>query len=319
MNRAVTIAAAGLALAAPVAAAQDEPPRLAKYVDRFSSDLPGTSTARHTETDLGDPADPEAKPKAVSHVHVELAPGTVVDTSAVSRCEASDPELMASGADACADDSRVGQGVFDFDTGFPGDNRHLVSDVVLFNAKDELVFLATQRGAGTRVVVRGQLSNGNELDVEVPPIPGTPPDGAADTAEVLDVIERPGYITTPPRCPSTGEWKHTVTYTFRDGVVQSFSTTTPCRRPEAEQRLSVSGLPKRCVRKRLRARVNVVSAAALRGVDLRVDGRRLKRVKQYRFAADVPVRSLRSGRHRLTVIARTEAGTMKRSARFRRC
>jgi len=319
MHRAITIVAVGFALAAPVAAAQNEPPRLVNYVDRFSSELPGTSTARHTETDLGDPTDPEAKPKAVSHVHVELAPGTVVDTAAVPRCEASDPELMAAGAEACPADSRVGQGVFDFDTGFPGENRHLVSDVALFNAKDELVFLATQRGPGTRVVVRGQLSNGNELDVEVPPIPGTPPDGAADTAEVLDVVERPGYITTPRTCPAGGEWTNRVTYTFRDGVVQSFSTTTPCRRPEATQRLSVSGLPKGCVRKRLRARVNVVSAATLRSVDLRVDGRRLKRVRQYRFAADVPVRSLRRGRHRLTVVARTETGTMKRSARFRRC
>src|SRR5215208_1522947 len=101
---ALAAVATGLAAAAPATA---EAPRLAKYVDRFSSQLPGTSVGRHAETDLVNPADPDGKPTSFSHVRVVFAPGTVVDTAALPRCAASDAELMASGASACPASSVV--------------------------------------------------------------------------------------------------------------------------------------------------------------------------------------------------------------------
>src|SRR5215208_4110163 len=113
--------AAAPAITAPATALAAEPPRLASYVDRFPSQLPGTSSARHAETDIVNPTDPDAKPHSISHVHVELAPGTVVNTRALPECPASDAAPMASGAAACPAASRVGTGLADFDTGFPGD------------------------------------------------------------------------------------------------------------------------------------------------------------------------------------------------------
>ena len=316
-------------LAIPVAASAAGEPRLATYVDRFSSELPGTATARHTETDLVNPSDPGGKPPAISHVVVELAPGTVVDTAAVPRCEASDAELTLRGAEACPAESVVGRGLIDFDTGFDGDARHVVSDVVFVNAKDQLVFVTTQRGTGTHLIARGQLSDGNVLTIDVPPIPGTPPDGAAETHEVLDLDarssvrdgRRASYITTPPACPPSGAWTNRVTYTFRDGEVQSFTTTTPCRRPTARPRLRLTTPSRRrCVRRSFPARVAVRSAPGLETVDVYVDGRRVRRVPKFRFTTDVGVRRLRAGSHRLSVVARMNDGAkLKRSVRFRRC
>src|SRR3954453_8849756 len=98
--RSIVLAALATGVAAP-APARAEPPRLAKYVDRFSSRLPGASAGRHAETDLVNPADPSGKPTSFSHVRAVFAPGTAVDTGALPRCGASDAELMATGASAC--------------------------------------------------------------------------------------------------------------------------------------------------------------------------------------------------------------------------
>src|SRR4051812_37293143 len=89
---AASVAAAVGAVAAPATA---EPPRLAKYVDRFTTTAPGASSGRQEETDLVNPQEPNGKPESFSHVHVEFAPGTIVDTRALPECGASDAELMA--------------------------------------------------------------------------------------------------------------------------------------------------------------------------------------------------------------------------------
>src|SRR5215213_3062494 len=226
--------AAAVLLSAAAAPAVAEPPRLVKYVDRFTTVRPGASSGRHAETDLVNPADRDAKPTSFSHVRVVFAPGTVVDTGALPRCDASDAELMASGAAACPTSTRVGRGVIDLDSGVPGPGRHLLVDVVFLNARDQLVFVTTQRSNGARVILRGRYSHGNRLDVDVPLVPGAPPDGAAETHELIDLAAHSSggraYIRTPRSCPASGRWTNAVTYTFRDGVTQTFTTHAPCRR-----------------------------------------------------------------------------------------
>jgi hypothetical protein len=328
MRKATATVALAAALAAPAAAHAQEPPRLAQYDDVFSSRLPGTPTARHAETDIVNPGDPNGKPVAISHVHVQLAPGTVVNTDAVPQCTASDAEIVGRGPAACPADTVVGSGLIDVDTGFPGGNRHVVSDVVFANARDQLVFITTQRGSGTHLPIRGQYSRGNLLDIDVPPVPGTPPDGGADTHEVIDLMNRSStrggrrvaYMTTPPACPAGGRWTNRLTYTFRDGVVQTFTAQTPCRRAAARPRIRVGHLPRRCARRSFKVRVAISGVPELRSADLLLDGHRFRRTPQYLFRARVPVRRLRGGRHTLTVLARSAHGTAAaRSVRFRRC
>jgi hypothetical protein len=231
--RFTTTMLAATALAAVAAPAVAEPPRLARYVDRFTTARPGASSGRHAETDLIDPKN--GKPPSFSHVRVAFARGTAVDTRALPACAASDPELMAQGAAACPAGTRVGTGMADVDTGFPGPNRHVVADTVFLNAPGELVFVFTTRGNCARVVVHGKYSHGRFLDVDVPPLPGTPPDGGSETQEKIDLSAHArnghAYIRTPRACPRSRHWVNTVTYTFRDGVKQSFKTRTPCKRP----------------------------------------------------------------------------------------
>ena len=216
---------------------------MASYTDTFSSRVPGTGSARHASTDIVNPDDPSAKPPAVRRIFVELAPGSRMDTTAVTQCKASDPQLVAQGTAACPAASLLGQGEVDVDTGFPDPNRYLHNDFFFINAPDQLILLARNRSTGANVPVRGKVE-GNTLDVSLPPLPGTPPDGGADTFEIINMGDassvrdgrRVHYLTTPPSCPPTGVWTNRVTDTFADGVTQSFTTTTPCERPAAPTR-----------------------------------------------------------------------------------
>jgi hypothetical protein len=316
MSRVIAAAAAAALLLPAAAAAQESPPRVATYVDTFGSQLPGTSASRHVETDFVDPSDPEAKPEPLSHVHVEFAPGTVIDTTAVPECAASDAELMVAGPGACPPESVIGSGEVDIDTGFPGDARHLLADITFVNAPDQLVFVFTPRDGGPRVVVRGRYSNGNVLDVDVPPLPGSPPEGGADTGETFTIEERPGYLTTPPTCPASREWINTVTYTFRDGVEQTFTATTPCRRPAAKPlEVAMRGVP-RCADDGFIARVRASGPA--RRVTVYLDGRRIAKRTERRF--ELRVAGFGSGRHRLKAIARDlRGGVDVARASFRDC
>ncbi len=233
----LTLAALALALPA-VAGAQQSKPRNAEYVDLFTTRTPDAGTGRRARTDLVNPDDPNAKPPPFSRVLVEFHPGTVFDTDAIPQCTASDPELLAQGPAACPQNTHVGTGELHLDTGFPDPFRIVVNDFTFINADEQLILLARTRDFGSYFVVRGRLS-GNKLDVELPPLPGTPPDGGASTREILNLGnfstvqngQRRYYAKTPPTCPASRQWTNRVTYWFRDGVVQTFTTTSPCDPP----------------------------------------------------------------------------------------
>src|SRR5688572_19284349 len=104
------------------AAAVSEPPRQT-YSERFTTDLPSTSTGRMYTIDFFNPDDSEAKPHSFSHLHVELADGARFDTAALPQCKASDAELMAAGERACPEGSRVAEDETVIDTGIPGPGR----------------------------------------------------------------------------------------------------------------------------------------------------------------------------------------------------
>src|SRR3954447_23829815 len=215
-----------LALAIPaVAHAAD---RIGHYQARFTTPAPGSPSGRLYEVDFVNPADPQGKPPSVQHVHLQLPAGARYDTDAAPQCHASDPELMAQGADACPASSRLGTNDLVFDTGIDA-ARFLNEDVTFFNEHDQLVILAQDRATGARTVTRGVVGR-DTLDIELPMVPGSPPDGAADKSERAVFNAVGGYLTTPPTCPASGEWTEHVTYTFRDGVKQTVSGAMPCRR-----------------------------------------------------------------------------------------
>lgn len=261
------VCAAALLGVLPAASAQAPAPRFT-YSDHFTTTTPGASAGRLFNVDFVNPEDPEGKPPAFSHVHLELPEGARFDTTAVPQCKASDPELMAQGAEACPADTRLGTNVVVVDTGGPGPTRLLTTDFVFLNNKDELIALGTERQSGGRLVFRAKIGE-RTFDLDFPLLPGTPPDGGADKSEraifnagssVVEGATR-NYLTTPPTCPADGNWQLKVTYTFRDGQTQSMTSATPC--DKAGEPPDVEVIKPKCVRY-----VSAVGARSIAGVTL---------------------------------------------------
>ena len=327
---ATATALAVVALAAQ-ASAVSEPPRQT-YSDRFTTDVPGASAGRAYVIDWVNPDDPQGKPHAFSHLHVELAECARFDTSAIPHCEASDAELMAAGPSACPPESKVATDETLIDTGFPGPGRYFTSDFIFFNNKDELILLATVREIGARVVLRAQVGT-NTIDLEVPMLPGTPPDGGAAKHQVGQWDPRSGardgeqanYLTTPPTCPASGFWVNRVTYTYRDGVKQTAESKSPCKRQQHSAddrppRIRAAGIPRRCATRPFRAAFRIAGASRLRAVHVRLDRRRIATSRRKRLSVRIPVGRLRAGRHTIRVTATDAAGThSRRRFGFRRC
>jgi RTX calcium-binding nonapeptide repeat (4 copies) len=201
----------------------------------LTSPEPAESSGWHFEVDYVNPAEPEGKPPAVRRVVTRLASGAGFDTSVPARCSASDAQLMAQGASACPADSKVGEGYIRLDTGLAGPNRFIEADVTFFNSATEVIFLSTERQSGTRVVTRSTINGGSTVSM-APPLPGAPPDGTViDIARVeLLAISREvdgelrSYVTTPPGCPASGEWAHSIEFTYADGVTQTVDSASSC-------------------------------------------------------------------------------------------
>jgi len=235
LRAAVAVAAAmGLALVVHSGAWAASDSRQAAQLLLTSSE-PGASSGWHFEVDYVNPDDPEGKPPAVRKVVTQLASGARFDTFVPARCTASDAQLMAQGAAACPADSKVGEGYIRLDTGIPGPGRFIEADVTFFNSATEVIFLSTERESGARVVTRSTIQGGSTVSM-APLLPGAPPDGTAiDIArvELLPISrevdgELHSYVSAPPGCPASGEWAHSIEFTYADGVTQTVNSASPC-------------------------------------------------------------------------------------------
>ena len=203
----------------------------------FTSKQPGSASGDSLVIDYFNPTNPAAKPFAVDEIVLTFHPGTKIDTSVPAQCKATDPQLMAQGADACPDASIVGGGVIKLDTGLPA-QRRLTTDATLINNKDELIMLAEERMTKFRFVARAE-ARGRTVTTPVPAVPGGPPDNQV-AIDVVDVDVRKisnargNYITTPGSCPSSGRWTNRGTFKYdedEDGTfdnVQTLSSTSAC-------------------------------------------------------------------------------------------
>jgi hypothetical protein len=228
MARGAAIAALTLLAAIPAVVLAEAPRQSA--TDRYTTTKPGRSSGRRYSVEFTDPRSPSGKPPSLAHVHFTLPPGGRFDTAAIARCQASDAELIADGPSACPAASKVGVNTDTLDTGEAAE-RYLVEDVDFFNADRALIILTRDRATGVRDVVRGTVGT-TTLDIDLPFLPGSPPDGAADKRERAVFYARSGphgnYLTTPRRCPRSHVWTETVQYTYRDGVTETARLKTPC-------------------------------------------------------------------------------------------
>lgn len=236
------MALAGIAYQAP---ARADASVAISYHDAFTTELPGSPSGRSFADQFSNAADPQAKPPALSHFHLQLPAGARFDTTAIPTCGASDLELMLIGADACPSTSKVGSETFVFDTGLSGASRFDTSDVAFFNELNGVILVSQDRQTNLRIVTHGKIGADSE-DIDLPLLPGTPPDGGADSRETAQYTvatgnsngRRAAYLTTPAICPTTGQWIFRATYTFRDGSQQTLPSASSCHQAAPTSGLS---------------------------------------------------------------------------------
>jgi hypothetical protein len=212
---------------------------------RLSSETPATLTALSESAHYVNPSDPAAKPPPVTRIVVRYPDGFRIDTSAPERCTASDSQIEGQGSAACPPGSRVGEGGAEFATGLPAPADTFAVDFELFNAADQIIFLARPHGQSQVVSVSRSKIDGATLTSDIPALPGGPPDGRSSVRDIhfnLDAIttRRDGrvvnYLTTPPTCPASPQWSSLGTFTYSDGVEQSIAPATPCRQTHVGRR-----------------------------------------------------------------------------------
>jgi hypothetical protein len=294
---------------------------------RFTSARPGAPTGLDYAADWFDPANPEGKPYSVKTIVLELAPGSVRDTSVPARCTATDAELIAIGAAACPAASKIGEGELITDTGSPGViPRYGTNQVTSFNAADEVINLAESQDPPTRVVSRGRIE-GDTVTFDIPAVPGNaPPDPYLafrhQTLAGPPIVTAAGAaLRTPPRCPADGEWTNRLTFVYRDDVSQTVESPSPCHADRREPRIDVSGVPRhRCAAHGFDLAVRIRDASGLRVTNVRIDGERIRSTSRNRFRQHVSVRRLEPGGHTISIVARDVAGNRGAARnKFGRC
>ena len=317
MGRTLQAGTAALAASLALAAAGAAPAwgAEAALTTPFTTDRPQQSTGAVLHVRYGRE---EEKPPALTAGAFDLPAGTVLDTTAVPACEATDEEFRARGRDACPPETKVGAGflVAVTGTGPPGDPVH--TDVTVFNGPGELIEVVTFKGTNAFAGLDRLSVDGRTLTAHPPPTPGGPPDGRTTIREVrIELPARVGadgrpYLRTPPSCPPDGQWRGEGRFAFADGSTATVPTAQPCRAaaaPDARPlpatatppraRLGLRVLTRRLVaRRRSRVRVEVTSAVSgcRSGVVVRVGRRRTTTGPRGRGVLRVTVR--RPGRVR---------------------
>jgi hypothetical protein len=208
----------------------------------FTTAKPGAPTGSRFDAtwhDPNDPNNPDAKPPALQTLIVTYAPGTVIDTSALPRCTASDAELMLEGASACPAASQLGTGQFVTDEGSPSPfPRYITYAAWLFNNTGEQVGFSQSTdppmNPPVRNTSRGKIE-GATVTTTLPTFPsGGPPDNPDTALKTMDISGGPivngrrAYLRTPPSCPASGYWTTKTTFVYHDGVSQTVETHSPC-------------------------------------------------------------------------------------------
>jgi hypothetical protein len=202
----------------------------------YSTTLPGAAVGNRLVIDWRNPADPAAKPYAVDTIVIQLPPGSRFDFSALPQCKASDAELLVQGAAGCPPESKVNSGEVLSDTGSPGGfPRFVHTRTVNFNNEGELVGIGDAQEVPFRSVLRSKIK-GETITIPVPDNPGNPPPDNFTAFKRLFTDGPPiargnrVYARTPPTCPAAGYWTTRYTFLYHDGVRQTETTRSPCRR-----------------------------------------------------------------------------------------
>jgi hypothetical protein len=212
--------AAGVALASPQFSATFD----LTYLSR----TPGAPSGQVPLMTWTDPGAPAEVPKTIKRIELTFHKGTSFDTSALARCHASDVVIKSKGPSACPAASRLGTG---HTTGAFSDGSEFVTDVVLFNARGEIIVLVSLNG--TLVTEFRDRVKGRTIEIE-PVLPS----GVSLKRLKLRIgphskghgAKRKTYMRNPPSCPASRKWTTVAKFKYVDGSSQTIRGSSPCKR-----------------------------------------------------------------------------------------
>jgi hypothetical protein len=295
LHLATTIGIAGTALAG---GAWAQAGAGSEYSFGLSARQPSAPSGMSIRILYRDPRNPEGKPPPLEEVALSMPSGLRFNTRAVPACDASDEELRSRGRGACPSGSRIGSGRLIAMTGVPGVDP-VETDLTIFNGGDQLIELVSFKGTNATAGFDRLRIRGGRLVADPPATPGGPPDGRTTVREIAFRIDRRSFVTTPPRCPSGGQWRSRLTSKFTSYARMSVDDGTPCvsRSRAGRPRMRLTVRPRRLRagrRTRFRIRVASRSPACRRGVRVRLGGKRVRTNRRGR--ARITVRFGRRGR-----------------------
>jgi hypothetical protein len=193
----------------------------------YLSPRPGVSTGLTTLMTWRDPGAHGGAPKVIKQIILHFERGTVLDTSALPACRASDQAVKAMGASACPAKTKLGSGST---IGATAGGARFHTVVTLFNARRQIIVLVTLNGAPitifrdrvqrSTIVVRPALPAGVSLERLALRIdPHSNGRGARHKV----------YLRTPSSCSKSRRWKIVASFSYADNSSQTLTSTTPCR------------------------------------------------------------------------------------------
>lgn len=208
---------------------------------RLSTARPNASAGFHYSGSYHAAGNPNGNPPYMRHM-LAISPGLRYDTSVPARCAASDVTLATFGAAACPASSRLGGGTVESDLlgQFPST---LHADVL--NNTDEQIILVSSPGVSS--ITRGHIYPDGSVEFAAPTcFPNTqltkcPVDDVLQLRSDITVAPYSrssnasvrSYMTTPPTCPATGQWKMPIRFWWADGSIDTVVTEQPCTHPRS--------------------------------------------------------------------------------------
>ena len=232
-SRALIVLPLAAALAVPAGAATRNEHKfkmsLTKHVPAvssgvtFSTDRPG-----YKAPETGQPAD------RVTKTVFKMPAGTVTDYRAAALCTKA---ALEAGGSGCSQASVVGSGSAVAITGIPALDP-LKFTVTVYNAKNKLLsYLQGLQNTVIELSMKGSTITANVPRTCLPP--GTLADGCSNGEVVLKTLDvklnprsKSGHalITTPRKCPASGKWVSSATYTFLNGDTEKKTSFTACKK-----------------------------------------------------------------------------------------
>jgi hypothetical protein len=221
------------------AAAEPVSGRYGTIDNQFTTTQPATAAGSSFYGRYHAPDDPSSDPPYMRKMTFHPPAGLRYDTSVPDRCTASDVELALRGPDACPPGSRLGGGKST--SKFMGEPQTV--DLELFNNENEQIILA--RSPLVTTVARGRIEPDMSVTFASPtcwPTVGPAPCPVDTVLQIESRMTSPAYVrrsraymTTPPKCPKSGEWRGRVKFWWADGGEETIVTKQPCSRRPAKR------------------------------------------------------------------------------------